>query len=124
MSKIDCVICNARTKAGGTCSRKTCKYANRCWQHTKQASHGFILKKSKIEGAGQGLFASKRIPPNTKIADYGGVLKTKEAYDRNPSGYGIEVNRVDGVRMVRDSASTQSGYGRWANDGGTTPTQG
>ena len=89
-----------------------------------QASHGFILKKSKIEGAGQGLFASKRIPPNTKIADYGGVLKTKEAYDRNPSGYGIEVNRVNGVRMVRDSASTQSGYGRWANDGGATPTQG
>jgi len=111
MSQRDCVQCSATNKNGGRCSRRTCKYSDLCFQHTKKNKQ-LQVKTSGIQESGQGLYTTKRIKKGEKITDYGGKFKTKAEYDQTDSGYGIHFNQ----NLVLDGFSTQHGLGRYAND--------
>ena len=110
MSQRDCSRCTALTKQGTQCSRTTCKYANMCFQHSK-STHGLQVKNSHIPNTGQGLYTTKTIKKGQKVASYGGSVVSQNAYNQNPSGYGIHLNN----NQVLDGKSTQSGLGRYAN---------
>ena len=111
MAERECVRCKAKKKNGLRCSRNTCKYSDMCFQHTKQKK-GLQVKKSKIKNAGLGLYATKDFQKGQKIADYGGVVVSYSQYEKNPSGYGIHINKKE----VLDGKSTQSGLARYANN--------
>jgi SET domain-containing protein len=111
MSKIDCVTCKATKKDGQRCTRKTCKYVEMCWQHTKKEK-SLVVKKSSIKGAGDGLYTTKEIKKGDKVASYTGEKKTRQEYDQNISGYGVEITK----QMILDARSTQTGLGRYVND--------
>jgi len=110
MSQTQCSRCIALKKDGAQCTRRTCKYSNMCWQHTK-ALKGLQIKPSGIPNAGLGLFTSKPFTNNQTIARFGGDIVPYEQYRENPSGYGIHINN----RTILDSKSTQSGMARYAN---------
>ncbi len=111
MAERECVRCKAKKKNGLRCSRNTCKYSDMCFQHTKQKK-GLQVKKSKIKNAGLGLYATKDFQKGQKIADYGGKVVSYAQYEKNPSGYGIHINKKE----VLDGKSTQSGLARYANN--------
>ncbi|MEI2757421.1 MAG: SET domain-containing protein-lysine N-methyltransferase [Chitinophagaceae bacterium] len=73
-----------------------------------------IVKKSKLPGAGKGLFAKKFIPKGTRIVEYKGRIKTwKEVNpDKHENGYIYYVKRYH----VIDAAKTFSALARYAND--------
>ena len=110
MSQRDCSRCTALTKQGTQCSRTTCKYSHMCFQHSKSAL-GLQVKTSHIPNTGQGLYTTKTIKRGQKVASYGGNVVSQNAYNQNPSGYGIHLNN----NQVLDGKSTQSGLGRYAN---------
>jgi hypothetical protein len=107
MSQRDCVRCSANKKNGDRCTRRTCKYSSQCFQHTK-INKQLQVRKSQIQGSGQGLYTTKKIKKNQKITSYGGEFKTKPQYDATDSGYGIHFNK----NLVLDGYSTQHGLGR------------
>lgn len=111
MTQRSCVQCSARKKNGERCSRRTCKYSDKCFQHTK-IDTGLQIKSSNINGAGQGLFATKDFKRNEKITSYGGTQVSLDTYRNNPSGYGFLITR----NLILDASSTQSGWGRYANN--------
>jgi hypothetical protein len=107
----ECHRCDAKVFGGRRCNRVTCKYAKMCWQHTIQ-NKGLRLGKSKIPGSGTGLFATKTFKSGETVANYGGTVMDRKAYERTDSEYGIAMNKS----LVLDGKSTQSGMGRYAND--------
>jgi hypothetical protein len=107
----DCKRCTATAKSGRRCKRRTCKYADMCFQHTEQKK-GLKIKKSTIPRAGMGLFTTKPIGANARIAKYGGPLVPRAQFEAADSKYGLTVTNA----LVMDGSSTQSGLGRWAND--------
>jgi hypothetical protein len=110
MSQRDCTQCSAMTKKGTRCTRKTCKYADMCYQHTK-SNKNLEIKKSGIKQGGQGLFTTKKISKNQNVASYGGKVVSKQQYNASNSSYGIQINKD----QILDGSSTQSGLGRYAN---------
>ena len=111
MTTRECTRCGSDRVAGGQCSRRTCLYAKRCWQHTKKTEK-LQIKPSKIQGAGKGLITTKKRKKGEKIADYDGDNISKAQYNQTDSGYGLE---IPGGRVI-DAHSTQSCLGRWANN--------
>jgi len=108
----ECVQCEAKTKSGRRCKRRTCTTPAMCYQHT-DIKDGLRVKKSTIPKAGKGLFATKRFRRGAKIANYTGVIKNRQAYEKDPThGFGLALNR----REVIDARSTQAGIARYAND--------
>ena len=55
---LECKQCVAHKADGTRCKRKTCKMLPYCYQHT-QSELGVKVGASTIQGAGQGLFATK-----------------------------------------------------------------
>ena len=107
----ECVRCKANKKDGTQCKRKTCKISDYCYQHLKIEKQ-LQVKKSAIQGSGQGLYTTKKIKKGEKVVEYGGNFKTKARYEATDSGYGIQFNK----NLVLDGNSTQHGNGRYAND--------
>jgi SET domain-containing protein len=73
-----------------------------------------VVKRSRLKGAGKGLFTTKDIPRGTKIVEYKGkITKWKEVDDRNGlNGYIYYVNRDH----VIDASDTKDALARYAND--------
>jgi len=73
-----------------------------------------LIKRSKITGAGKGLFTKKFIPKGTRIVEYKGTLNTwKEVDHRNGrNGYIFYINR----NRVIDARTYKQAFGRYAND--------
>ena len=111
MSKRECVRCGAMNKNGSQCKRTTCIYSKFCGAHTKQL-FDLQLKRSGLPKSGKGLFTSKDIPKNTKIAQYTGKIMTQAQHDKKPSGYAVAISK----NRVIDARSTQSTLARYAND--------
>ena len=61
-----CSQCTATTAAGTRCRKRTCR-GPVCWQHA-QSQHGLRVKPSQVQNAGFGLFATKRMAKNARIA--------------------------------------------------------
>ena len=75
-----CTRCVATTKGGNQCKNRTCKQYPYCWVHLK-AKDKLQVKKSTIEGAGEGLFyvGKKDLTPNKK------VTPTKSPHSQSPT---------------------------------------
>jgi hypothetical protein len=101
--------CAAETKAAtGQCNCRTAK-GRHCHIHMR-ALDGLRVTKSKIPGAGMGLFAARDLKTGDHIADYTGdelVLR---------DGVGGPYVLAMTQRRAIDAARTNTGYGRWAND--------
>ena len=115
MSVRGCNRCVAKSKSGQQCTRSTCKYGPKCWQHT-QLQDGLEVKKSAIPQAGMGLYAKKPIPKDHTVAPYTGEQLTKQQVDSRYPGntlgaYTVKVNRSTYV----DARKTNSGVARYAN---------
>ena len=111
---VQCTRCTAVTKRGTQCTRRTCKYAHMCWQHTI-STRGVKIAPSTIPDAGDGLFATRDFERDETVVDYGGTLVSTETFngpDYPLSEYGVQIND----NWVRDGRSTQSGLGRWVMD--------
>lgn len=106
----DCVRCSALKADGTQCSRRTCTYSSKCFQHTKRDA-GIEIRRSNIANADLGLFATRRFRRGEVIAPYGGVVVARNVYGADPSGFGIHLNQ----NQVIDARSTQSGMARYAN---------
>lgn len=82
-----------------------------------------VIKRSKIPGAGKGLFTKQFIPKGTRILEYKGRITTwKDVLNgKKFNGYVYYVNR----NHVIDAMSRLKSLGRYANDArGITKTKG
>lgn len=71
------------------------------------------IKRSKLPGAGKGLFTQTFIPKGTKIAEYKGRINTwKELKNADDNGYLFYVNR----NHVIDALPFKKALARYAND--------
>ena len=70
-----CSQCTATTSAGTQCRKRTCR-GPVCWQHAQQ-QHGLRVKPSQIQNAGFGLYATKRLAKNARVASYTGEHRTR-----------------------------------------------
>jgi hypothetical protein len=68
VKRTPCKQCIAKTKngTGPQCKLNSCKYSPYCWHHTSLG----IAASTLGPDSGDGVFAKKDIPANTKIADY------------------------------------------------------
>lgn len=116
-----CPQCVASNK-GGTdrCSRPTCKYGPKCWQHTK-IQDGLVVKKSTIKGAGEGLFAAKAFHKDEKVAQYTGEkltapqLAKRYGKGKGKGKLGPYVVHQGNAQYI-DARVTNSGVARYSND--------
>jgi uncharacterized protein len=76
--------------------------------------HQLLIKKSRLPGAGKGLFTKKFIPKGTLITEYKGKITTWKdvVHNNGTNGYIYYVNR----NHVIDAAPYKKGYARYAND--------
>ena len=115
MSVKVCIRCKAKTKngRGPRCKRSTCKYGPYCFQHTRSIE-GVEIKKSKLPGAGLGLFATRDFKKKSKISSYGGEIISDAVHNQRDSGYAIVIGRGRTGKNL-DGRATSSGNGRYVN---------
>ena len=83
----NCPKCNAKTRNNQPCKLHTCKYAPKCYHHTK-------VKVGASNIAGRGLFAREDIKKDEIVADYklGSTKLTHSEFMRKyPSGRATHV---------------------------------
>lgn len=119
--------CIAKTASGKPCSLKTKKYGRMCWIHTVNKLD-LKVKKSGIEGAGDGLFAwdevkgLKRQPvfdTGEAIDWYTGEVMTKEQIDALAPGDTLvhyAVATEDNPALYVNAWLTNDEVSRYAND--------
>ena len=94
--KLECCRCEATTKTGGRCRRRTKKQLPYCYEHARSILH-VDIRPSTIDGAGLGLFALEQFNPGDLIAPYKGeILNRKQMDDRYGEGlapYALEINK-------------------------------
>lgn len=114
----ECTRCNARTSRGTRCTRSTCKYADKCWQHTIRDVGISIKTNPRHPQRGLGLWAERNLPRGLEVR-----------YGRNPEDV-VEPDELEGRNQIQnryvlcndaetlcfDARSTQAGLGRWVND--------
>ena len=114
-----CSQCTATTSAGTQCRKRTCR-GPVCWQHAQQ-QHGLRVKPSQIQNAGFGLYATKRLAKNARVAPYTGEQRTR---DQITQEYGTDTGQYVLCRSDAecfDASKTNSSLARFANDAhGTT----
>jgi len=73
-----------------------------------------LIKKSKISGAGKGLFTKKFIPKGARIVEYKGAVNTWKKVDHKngTNGYIFYINRD----LVIDALPYKNALARYAND--------
>ena len=109
-----CSQCTATTAAGTRCRKRTCR-GPVCWQHA-QSQHGLRVKPSQIQNAGFGLFATKRMAKDARIAAYDGERRTRADVKEE---YGDETGQYVLCRSDRecfDASASNSSLARFAND--------
>jgi transposase InsO family protein len=100
--------CTADTAAGAHCRQRT-RRGQFCWQHLSKL-RGVRIKRSTIPGAGFGIFASRDLPPNTRLGYTGDKLR--DLADDDGGAYFLELTKGTAI----DAARTNTGEGRWVND--------
>ena len=109
-----CSQCTATTSAGTRCRKRTCR-GPVCWQHA-QTQHGLRVKPSQIQNAGFGLYATKRLAKNARIAPYTGELRTRTDVTQE---HGTDTGQYVLCRSDAecfDASKTNSSLARFAND--------
>lgn len=100
------------------CKLKT-RHGGLCWIHRKKID-GLKIAKSKIKGAGKGLFAEKEFKRGEVVAKYTGDLVdtqlVRNAGQKGSSSYALEVTQ----KITIDAARTNTADGRMINDARNT----
>lgn len=78
--QLECARCEAETKSGAQCKRRTRKQLPFCFEHARSILH-VDIRPSTIPGAGLGLFALQEFKNNDLIVPYKGELLTKDQVD-------------------------------------------
>lgn len=73
-----------------------------------------LIKRSKISGAGKGLFTKKFIPKGTRIVEYKGAVNTWKEVDHKNGGNGY-IFYISRNRVI-DAYPYKNALGRYAND--------
>jgi len=107
----ECARCNSQTSGGRRCKRTSCKWGPKCWSHSRR-DLGLTIKKSKIPGAGLGLFALRDFGPNELIGVYNGKLVSNAVANKDDTGYAVEYTK----KKQMEGAGTQTGLARYANN--------
>ena len=116
MSVRKCIQCKAITSRKRRCKRTTCKYGPYCFQHTRSIE-GVEIKKSKLPGAGLGLFATRKHKKGSRISSYGGEVISKAVHENRDSGYALSIGQGAGPNAkILDGRATSSGNARYVND--------
>jgi hypothetical protein len=103
--------CTANNKKGNQCGSPTAK-GRYCHNHMR-ILEGVQVKKSPVENAGFGLFATKEFKRGDHIVDYTGDQLSINVRQPNSGGvYCLQLNQRESI----DAARTNTGYGRYAND--------
>lgn len=106
-----CIAITRRRGLNTRCKHTTTK-SKYCWQHLK-ALQGLRIMKSKLPGAGQGLYTTKPIKKGADICRYtGDRVVTYDKDYANP--YALQIKEHPPTYI--DSSRTDSGPGRYAND--------
>jgi hypothetical protein len=112
---IECDRCEAKTKNGQRCKRRTCSTNPYCFQHTKSILN-LVVKKSNIPKANKGLFTTIDVKKGQNIVPYTGEILNQNQldsrYGNGQADYTFKVNNND--RYI-DARSTKSSIGRYAN---------
>src|SRR5512135_897886 len=120
-------VCGAPTAAGHPCRLRTIKYGERCWIHTMHKEH-LKVQKSRIPGAGDGLFAwnpkGGRGPvfsPGDVIELYTGEVTTTSQLTRDcgrdvTAKYAVVADDNTRPRTVVNAWKKNDEVTRYAND--------
>lgn len=108
----ECTRCKGFKKDGSQCTRRTCKTADFCWQHTA-AEYGVRVKRSGIPGAGSGLFAAKDFRKGATVVPYAGKIRNMSLQEARATDNQYLLQAKPGQYI--DARSTQSSLGRYAN---------
>lgn len=112
-----CVRCEGKTSSGNRCKRNTCDRYKYCWQHLKSVK-GLSIQKSQIPNSGKGLFAHRDMKKGELITYSKTPVSCDKIDEIYPGDMLASYAYADRKKNVCwDGASTQSGYGRYANDG-------
>lgn len=94
--ELECARCQAETKDGSRCKRRTRKQLPFCFAHSRSLL-GVDIRPSTIPGADFGLFALKEFKKDDLITPYQGQLITKAQFDRRYGDglapYAIQINQ-------------------------------
>jgi hypothetical protein len=117
-TRVDCTRCTAETAQGTRCTRSTCKYADKCWQHTKRDVGVEIKKNPQHPERGFGLWASRDLRKGTRFRYARNHLDEVEPHivGQMRAQDKAYVFCNGGETKCWDARSTQSGLARWANE--------
>lgn len=82
---------------------------------TTRRNANFVVQKSNIPKAGNGLFTHVSFKPGALITEYGGIKKTLEEVKRSASKY-IIMDDYGNFWDARKVSSPSKEFGRWIND--------
>lgn len=101
--KLETRQCEAQTKKGERCKRRTRQQLPYCYEHTRLI-FGVEVRPSTIEGAGLGLFALQEFKKGDTIVPYEGEIISEAEFQRryreHPSQYALVLKKhtyVDGT---------------------------
>lgn len=106
---MDCSQCQARTKSGARCKKRTCRQYPYCWIHLKSIDK-LQVKKSGVAGKGLFYVGKQDFPKDKKIVDYS--ARTISRHPNPGSEYDLQV----GQNRYLDSNSPLNYVGRYIND--------
>lgn len=122
-SVVECQRCSYTRPNGTRCKRTTCRNPYYCYQHLESVA-GLRIKKSNIENAGYGLFATRKLDKNSLIP-YSKIILDNETVEKMwPDDvvakytFKCENGKNDTRRIYYDGTSTQTGPARYINDPG------
>lgn len=105
--------CEAKSKSGHRCKKRTTIGIPLCWIHLKN-DQGLRIKTSSIANAGKGLFTLTEIAKNQPIVPYRGELinekKLIDRYGNKTAPYAIEIKKGQYI-----DAACQRGVGALVN---------
>ena len=110
----ECDQCTATTASGQRCRKRTCR-GPVCWMHAK-SQHGLRVKPSQIQNAGLGLYATKRLAKNARIAPYMGEPQTRAQVKAQ---YGTDTGQYVLCRSNNEcfnASKSNASLSRFAND--------
>ena len=110
----ECDQCTATTASGQRCRKRTCR-GPVCWMHAK-SQHGLRVKPSQVPTAGLGLYATRRLAKNARIAPYAGEKRTRAQVSER---YGSDTGQYVLCRSDKecfDARKTNASLARFAND--------
>lgn len=123
IKRCPCARCVATVHKKHRRCHKMVHYGDRCWQHARTKYHVHI-EKSRIRGAGKGLFSTQPMKEGTAVASYHGTHVTPQQADRMSDARGAYLlTKHDGT--IVDAINPHSCLGRFVNhpQGGRAPVR-